>query len=147
MFTFYIENHESFGPLTKHCPKLNRNKSIVSRFSVFVVYKSAISTVQKSNYVRCFNFRQWMLVFAHLFPDSSIKSAKLHFQSWKKFSPMISLFSLKITAEVSRNHCAKRHADWKFPCYVLHISKLAGSKLTRFRVCLSSLQYTPLLKD
>ena len=56
MFTFYIENHEPFGSLTKNCPKLDKNKSIVSRFSVFVVYKSAVSTVQKSNYVGCFNF-------------------------------------------------------------------------------------------
>ena len=30
MFTFYIENHEPFGPLTKNCPKLDKNKSIVS---------------------------------------------------------------------------------------------------------------------
>ena len=36
MFTFYIENHEPFGSLTKNCPKLDKNKSIVSRFSVFV---------------------------------------------------------------------------------------------------------------
>ena len=33
-----------------------------------------------------------MSVFAHLFPDISIKSSKLHFQSWKKISPTISLF-------------------------------------------------------
>ena len=42
MFTFYIENHEPFGPLAKNCPKLDKNKSIVSRFSVFIVYKSAV---------------------------------------------------------------------------------------------------------
>ena len=40
-----------------------------------------------------------------------------------------------MTAEVSRNNCAR---------YILDISKLAGPKLTRFRVCLSSLQYSPL---
>ena len=34
MFTFYIENHESVGSLTKNCPKPDKNKSIVSRFSV-----------------------------------------------------------------------------------------------------------------
>ena len=34
MFTFYIENHEPFGSLTKNFPKLDKNKSIVSRFSV-----------------------------------------------------------------------------------------------------------------
>ena len=137
MFTFYIENHEPFGPLTKDCPKLEKNKSIVSRFSVFVVNKSAVSTVQKSNYVGCFNFCQLMFVLAHLFHDILIKSIKLHFQSWEKFSPTISLsfFFRKMTAEVARNNCAKRHKD---------ISKLAGSKLTRYRVCLPSLHYTPL---
>ena len=54
----YIENHEPFGLLTKNCPKLDKNKSIVSRYSVSVVFKSAVSTVQKGNYVRCFNIRQ-----------------------------------------------------------------------------------------
>ena len=58
MFTFYFENHEPFGLLTKNCPKLDKNSSIESRFSVFVVYKSAVSTVQEGNYVGCFNFRQ-----------------------------------------------------------------------------------------
>ena len=48
MFTFDIENHEPFGALTKNCPKLDNNKSIVSRFSVFVVYKSTVSTVKKA---------------------------------------------------------------------------------------------------
>ena len=111
MFTFYIENHEPFGSLTKNCPKLYKNKSIVSRFSVFVVYKSAVSTVQKSNYVGCFNFRQWTLVFAHPFLDISIKSTKLHCQSWEKFPPTISLFFCKRTAEVLRSNCAKQHKD------------------------------------
>ena len=78
MLTFYIENHKPFGALTKNFPKLNKNKSIVSRFYVFVFYKT-VSTVQKSNYVGCFNFRQLMFVFPHLFPDISIKSTKLHF--------------------------------------------------------------------
>ena len=105
MFTFYIENHEPFEPLTRNCPKLDKNKSIVFRFLVFVVYKSAVSTIQKNNYVGCFNFRQWMLVFAHLFPDISIKSTKFHF--------------LRTTA---RNNCAERHKDWKFPWYILDIS-------------------------
>ena len=56
MFTFYIENHEPFGPLTKNCSKLDKNKSIVSRFLVFIVYKSAVSTVQKLTYVGWFQF-------------------------------------------------------------------------------------------
>ena len=29
-FTFYIENRESFGSLTKNCPKLDKNRSVVS---------------------------------------------------------------------------------------------------------------------
>ena len=143
MFTFYFENHEPSGSLTKNCPKLDRNKSIVSRLSVFVVYKSAVSTVQKSNYVGCFNFRQWMLVFAHLFLDISIKSTKLHFQSWKKFPPTNSSFSVKWLPrywEITVPNGIRT----EFPWYILDISKLAGSKLTRHRVCLSSLQYTPL---
>ena len=111
MFTFYIENYEPFGALTKSFPKLNKNKSIVSKCSVFVVYKLAISSVQKSSYVRCLHFRQWMFVFAHLVPDISIKSTKLHFQSWKKFSPTISLFFCKMSVAVSRNNCTKRHED------------------------------------
>ena len=56
MFTFYIENHEPLGPLTKNCPKLDNNKSTVSRFSVFVVYRSAVSTVQKKQLCRVFQF-------------------------------------------------------------------------------------------
>ena len=58
MFTFYIENHEFFGPLTKNCQKLDKNKSIVFSFLVFVVYKSVVSIVKKKNYVGCFNFCQ-----------------------------------------------------------------------------------------
>ena len=45
MPTFYIENNEPFGSLAKNCPKLDKNKSIVPRFLVFVVYRSAVSTV------------------------------------------------------------------------------------------------------
>ena len=47
----------------KDCPdpivglgaRLDKSRSIVSTFSIFVVYKSAVSTIQKSNYVGCFN--------------------------------------------------------------------------------------------
>ena len=49
----------------------------------------------------------------------------------------------KMTAEVLRNNCAKRHKDWKFPWYILDISKLAGSKLTRCRVCLGYVHTVP----
>ena len=65
MFTFCIRNHEPFGSLTKNRPKLNKTKSKVSRFSVVVVYKSTVSTVQKSNYVRCFNFCQCL--YLHIY--------------------------------------------------------------------------------
>ena len=58
MLTFYIENNEPFGSLTKNGPKLGKNKSLMPRFSVFVVYNSAVSTVQKTKYVGRFNFRQ-----------------------------------------------------------------------------------------
>ena len=44
-----------------------------------------------------------------------------------------------MTADILRNNCK----DWEFSWYILDISKLAGSKLTRCSVCLSSLQYTP----
>ena len=107
MFTFYIENHEPYGSLRKNCPKLDKNKSKLSAFSVFVVYKLA---VQKSNYVGCFSLvSECLHVFAYIFPHISIKSAKLHFQSWKKFSPTILLLFRKITTEISRNNCAKWH--------------------------------------
>ena len=33
-----MENHEPFGLLTRNCPKLDKNKSIVSAFSIFKVY-------------------------------------------------------------------------------------------------------------
>ena len=79
MFTFCIENRKPFVTLTKNCPELDKSKSIVFRFSVYVIYKSAVSTVQKSNYVGYFNFRQWMFPFAHLFSDISIKSTEMHF--------------------------------------------------------------------
>ena len=97
MFAFYIESHEPFESLTKNCPKLDKNKSIVSRFSVFVVYKSEVSNVQKHNYVGCFNFRQrtFVIVFVHLFSDISIKSTKLYFQSWKNFLQPFRSFSVK----------------------------------------------------
>ena len=63
MFTFYIKNHEPFGSLTKNGPKLDKNKGIVSRFSVFVVYKSAVSTVEKSNYGFNFQKSNYVLIF------------------------------------------------------------------------------------
>ena len=49
MFNFYVENDEPFGSVTKNCLQLDKNESIVSTFSVFVVYKSVVSTIQKNN--------------------------------------------------------------------------------------------------
>ena len=106
MFTFFIENHEFFGPLTNNCPKLDKNKSIVSSFLVFVVYKSAVSIVQNKNKQLCrmFQFSSVNICFAHLSLDISIKSAKLHFVAGKKF--LKRFFFFKMTADVSRNNCA-----------------------------------------
>ena len=98
---FFYQKSVPFEALTKNDPKLDKNKSIVSKFSVFVVHKSAVSTAQKSNYVGCFNFRQSMFVFAHLLPDISIKSTKLHFQSWKKIlSDNFALFCTMTAAQL-----------------------------------------------
>ena len=69
------------------------------------LYKSAVSIVKKEQLCRMFQFLS-VNVFAHLSPDISIKSAKLHFQNWKKNSQRISLFFLNMTADVSRNNYA-----------------------------------------
>ena len=58
MFAFYIENHEPLaGVIDKELP-IAGQECIMSTFSIFVVYKSAFSTIQKSNYLGCFNLRQ-----------------------------------------------------------------------------------------
>ena len=54
MFNFCIEGHEPFGSLTKNCQYLDMNKSIMSTFKVFVIYKSAVSIVYKGSHVGCF---------------------------------------------------------------------------------------------
>ena len=134
MFTLYIKSHEPFVSLRKNCLELDKNKSIVSTFSVFVVYKAAVTTIIKSNYVGCFNLRQWMFVFGHLFPDISPNCTS---RAGEKISlPISALFFHNMTDKVSRNNCIKRHKDWTFPWYILDSSKLAGSKLTRFCVYL-----------
>ena len=102
MFDFCIENHgHDFGSLTQNCLQLD--KSAVSTFLIFLLYKYGVIFTQNNNYVECFNFIQQMFVFAHLFPDILIRSTKLHFQSWRKNSPTISLFFGKMTIKVSRN--------------------------------------------
>ena len=55
-----------FGPLKKNCPTPDKNKSIVSRILVFVVHKSAVSTVQESNYVGYHNFASECL-YLHIY--------------------------------------------------------------------------------
>ena len=50
-------------------------------FSVFLLDKYAVVTTHKSSYGECFNFSQQRFVFAHLFPDVSIKLTKFHFHS------------------------------------------------------------------
>ena len=92
MFAFCIENHKVFGSLTQNCLQLDKDKSTVFAFSVILVNKYAVITTQKSSNVESFSFGQERFVFAHLFPVISIKSTKLHFQSYEKISPMISLF-------------------------------------------------------
>ena len=50
MFNFYIENHKSCGSLIKNGSHLGKDKSIVSTFSVIVVCKSAVISIQKNNW-------------------------------------------------------------------------------------------------
>ena len=117
MFTFCIENHEPFGTLTKNCPKLDKNKSIVTRLSVFVVYKSAVSirTFQKSNCAGCLNICICTSISWYFNKIDQTAISDL-----EKISA--TLFFHKITVEVSRNKCAKRHKDWKFPLiYFRHL--------------------------
>ena len=87
MFGFCVENHEDFGSLTQNCLRLDKDKSTVSTFSVFLVDNYAVITTQKSSYVHCFNFSQQRYVFAYLFPDIAIKSTKLHFHNYRKNFP------------------------------------------------------------
>ena len=50
LFNVYFQYRKSciLGPLTMNCPKLDKNKSIVSSFLVFVVYKLAVSIAKKT---------------------------------------------------------------------------------------------------
>ena len=91
---FLYRKSWAFWVIDKELPKAGQEwKYSVQIFSICSL-QIGISTVQKSNYVGCFNFRQWIFAFAHLFPDISMKSIKLHFQSWKKiFSTDFVLFS------------------------------------------------------
>ena len=72
MFTFHIENREPLEPLTKNGPKLDKYKSIVSRFSLFVAYESVVRTItfQKATMwdasifvCECLNLHIYFLIF------------------------------------------------------------------------------------
>ena len=76
MFELCIANQGVFGSLTQNCLQLDKDKSALSTCSVILII-----TIQKSSYVKSFSFGQQRFVFAHLFPDISMKSRKLHFQS------------------------------------------------------------------
>ena len=54
MFDFCIANPGVFGSLTQNCLQLDKDKSIVSTFSVFLVDNYAVSTTQKGSYLECF---------------------------------------------------------------------------------------------
>ena len=56
MFEFCIENDEVFGLLTHNCLQLEKDKSTVSKFSVILINKYVVITIQKSSYVESFSF-------------------------------------------------------------------------------------------
>ena len=55
MFSFYTNYHEPFGSLIKNGLLLDKNKSIVATFSVFLVCKLAVSPILKNGDVECFS--------------------------------------------------------------------------------------------
>ena len=88
MFDFCIEeNHEVFGSFTQNFLHLDKDKSTVSTFSVFLVDNYAVITTQTSSFVHCSNFSQQRFVLVHLFPDIAIKSTQLHFHNYRKNFP------------------------------------------------------------
>ena len=93
MFDFCIGNHEDFGSLTQNCLQLDKDKSTVSIFSVFLAEKYAAITTQKRSYVGSFNFNQQRFVFAHLFPYIEKNRQNFISISREKISPAILLFS------------------------------------------------------
>ena len=70
----------------------------LTRFSKFVLFKPAASTMQKINTVGCFNLSS-LKVCLHAFISCYLKKIiKMDFQSWRKNSPAISLFFRKMIA-------------------------------------------------
>ena len=72
----------------------------LTRFSRLVLFKSAVSTMQKIKPVGCFNLCHWGFVGIHLFPVIWRKSLKSDFQSWRKnfcndFAPFFVKWLLK----------------------------------------------------
>ena len=81
MFEFCIENHEVFGSLTRNYLQLCKDKITVFTLLVILINKYVVITIQRSSYVEGFSFGQERFVLAHLFPNISMKSTKLHLQS------------------------------------------------------------------
>ena len=117
----------------------------LTSFSWFPLFNPVDSTMQKINPVGCFNLCRWRFVYIHLFPVVWRKSLKSDFQRWRKnFSIDFALFFVKWLLKYFLTfRCAKRFKDWTSLSYNSESSKLAGSKLARFHVCLHSFQCTP----
>ena len=83
MFDFCIKNQEVFESLTQNCLQLEKDKKYRVHIFGYLINIYAVITTQNSSYVESFSFGQqrFVFVFAHLFPDISIKSRKLHFHS------------------------------------------------------------------
>ena len=111
------------------CWSMNKSKenSWESKL-LFIVCKYVVSSIQKEQLWGVFQSQSMKVCIRGSVwtPDISKKLTKLHFESLRKNSPMI-FFHKMIT--VSNGTMIE---------YLLDIF-LAGSKLTRFRVCLSSL--------
>ena len=92
------------------------------------------------NPVGCFSLGHWRFVYTHLyFLLCKENHENRIYRAGEKISQAISLFFRKIIAKFS---CAKRLKDWTFLWYNSENSKLAGSKLASFHVCLHSFQCT-----
>ena len=112
MFTFFFKNDEPFGPLTKNCPRLDKNKSIVSIFSVFVVYKPAVVYRSKKQLCRMFQFSSVNACICTSISWYFNKIDQIAFSELEKdFLQQFRSFFCEMTAEVLRNNCAKRHKD------------------------------------
>ena len=114
--------------MTQDCLQLDKDESIVSTFSVFLINKYAGITTQKNSYMECFSFGQQRFVFAHLFPEISVNSTKFHFQPKRKDLSNDFAFFSKMTVKyqgiLMPNDVRIEHVF-----HILDTSELAGSKL------------------